>query len=90
MPDMSEFHETEEEMEDRCDAQRDSEKLDPAIPDLGFAGLVKTFFRIEPGEATTDYHDCPGAKLGTCDPTNPQPDCPDCGGKGYIEGGEPR
>ena len=28
MPDMSEYHETEEEMEDRCDAQRDSEKLD--------------------------------------------------------------
>ena len=27
MPDMSEFHETEEEMEDRCDAQRDDEKL---------------------------------------------------------------
>ena len=58
MPDMSEFHETEEEMEDRCDAQRDSEKL--------------------------DYHDCPGAALGTCEPTNPQPDCPDCEGKGYI------
>ena len=27
MPDMSEFHESEEEMEDRCDAQRDDEKL---------------------------------------------------------------
>jgi hypothetical protein len=32
MPDMSEFHETEEEMEDRCDAQRDSEKLDDSKP----------------------------------------------------------
>jgi hypothetical protein len=29
MPDMSEYHESDEEMEDRCDAQRDSEKLDP-------------------------------------------------------------
>ncbi len=26
MPDMSEFHETEEEMDDRCDAQRKAEK----------------------------------------------------------------
>ena len=26
MPDMSEYHETEEEMEDRCDAQRKAEK----------------------------------------------------------------
>ena len=26
MPDMSEYHETEEEMEERCEAMRDAEK----------------------------------------------------------------
>ena len=33
-----------------------------------------------------DYYDCPRIKLGTCDPRSPRPDCPDCGGKGYVEG----
>ena len=45
---------------------------------------------VEAVEVEVDYHDCPRAKLGTCDPMNPQPDCPNCGGKGYVEGGEPR
>jgi hypothetical protein len=71
MPDMSEYHETEDEMEDRCDAQRDSEKLDRPV-EFTIGGI--------------DYHDCPGAALGTCEPTNPQTTCPDCGGKGYVEG----
>jgi hypothetical protein len=66
MPDMSEYHETEDEMEGRCDSQRKAEK--------------EGEFRI----SGVDYHDCPGAALGTCEPTDPRPDCPDCGGAGYV------
>ncbi len=40
MPDMSEFHETEEEMEDRCDSKRDSEKLKPSGENLLKAGIA--------------------------------------------------
>lgn len=36
------------------------------------------------GEAEGNYHDCPGAALGTCDPCEPKADCPDCDGKGYV------
>lgn len=31
-----------------------------------------------------EYHDCPGFATGTCFPPEPKPDCPDCGGDGYI------
>ena len=84
MPDMSEFHESEEEMEDRCDAQRGSEKLDirPAPPRRRAVVDPRTGLKYP----EVEYHDCPGAALGTCDPANPKPGCPDCGGKGYVEG----
>ncbi len=102
MPDMSEYHETVEEMDDRCDAMRDAEKDEFSRP-LGvpqpeedhpltamLKRLAEAFNRntqvMEVVEVVeVDYHDCPGAKSGACDPVNPQPDCPDCGGKGYIE-----
>lgn len=36
------------------------------------------------GEEQGNYHDCPGAALGTCDPHEPNEDCEHCDGAGYV------
>ncbi len=36
------------------------------------------------GEEQGNYHDCPGAALGTCDGHEPNEDCEHCDGAGYV------